>query len=81
MVGLFGVVLAIWSRRVLGAFLPGLVAYGAFLGYYLNLDYSVVAQRDWHGPVLAVLGLLVGADLAGARGADRRRGWPAPSGW
>src|SRR5262249_4777187 len=40
------------------AMLPGLLAYVPFLCYYLNLDYSLVAQRDWHGPCFAVLGLL-----------------------
>ena len=59
LVALFGLILVGWSRRVLGSRLAGVVAIGAFLGYYLNLDYSVAAQRDWQGPVLATIGLLL----------------------
>ncbi len=59
LVGLFGLLLVIWSRRTLGGAMPGLIAFGSFLGYYLALDYSQAAQRDWQGPVLAVMGLLV----------------------
>jgi hypothetical protein len=55
----FGLVLAAWSRRVLGRALPGLIGYVGFLGYYLGLDISAVAQRDWQGPVLALSGVLL----------------------
>jgi hypothetical protein len=53
-----GLALILWSRRCFGSILPGLVGYTAFLGYYLDLDYTQVAQRDWHAPLLLVLGLL-----------------------
>jgi hypothetical protein len=52
-----GVTLAAWSRRMFGSALPGLVSYLTFLGPYLSFDYSLVAQRDWHAPLLVVLGL------------------------
>lgn len=55
---LLGVGLVLWSRRLFGRVLPGVVGYLAFLGYYLSLDYSHAAQRDWHAPLLAVLSLL-----------------------
>lgn len=55
---LLGVGLVLWSRRLFGRALPGVVGYLSFLGYYLSLDYSHAAQRDWHSPLLAVLGLL-----------------------
>jgi hypothetical protein len=55
---LLGGALLAWSRRLFGRALPGLAAYSTFLGYYLSLDYSQVAQRDWQGPLCAVLGLL-----------------------
>ena len=55
----FGVMLSIWSARTMGRVLPGLVGYGGFLGYYLALDYSQAAQRDWQGPAFAMIGLLI----------------------
>ena len=62
------VALVAWSRRCFGRALPGLVGSLAFLSYYLALDYTQAAQRDWHGPALAVLGLLVA------------QGWPGRAG-
>ena len=58
-VATFGLTMVFWSRRTLGERLPGLVGFGCFLGYYLNLDYSLAAQRDWHGPFFVTLGLLL----------------------
>lgn len=55
----FGGLLLAWSRRRLGGMLPGLVGYALFLGYYLSLDYSQAAQRDWHAPFFAIAGLLI----------------------
>lgn len=55
----FGAALLSWSARRFGGLLPGLVGYGGFLGYYLALDYSQAAQRDWQGPALAAIGLLL----------------------
>ncbi len=55
----FGALLVAWSVRRLGRALPGLVGYAMFLGYYLALDYSQVAQRDWQGPFFAASGLLI----------------------
>jgi hypothetical protein len=54
-----GVALLVWSRRLFASVLPGLVGYLTFLSYYLSLDYSQAAQRDWHGPLFMVLGLLI----------------------
>lgn len=54
-----GVAMLAWSLRRFGRALPGLIGYLTFLGYYLNLDYSQAAQRDWQGPFFAVVGLLV----------------------
>ncbi len=48
-----------WSRRMFGRALPGLVGSLAFLSYYLSLDYCHTAQRDWQGPALAVMALLI----------------------
>lgn len=55
----FGGCLALWSRRVFGRALPGLLGWLATLSVYLNLDYAFVAQRDWQGPLLAISGLLM----------------------
>jgi hypothetical protein len=53
-----GVVMSAWSRCGFNRVAPGLVGYIAFLHYYLSLDYALVAQRDWHGPLLVVLGMM-----------------------
>jgi hypothetical protein len=56
---LLGAVILAWSRRRFGQVLPGAIGYATFLSYYLDLDYSRIAQRDWHGPFYVMLGLLV----------------------
>lgn len=53
-----GVAMILWSRRRFARILPGLVGYATFLSYYLALDYSRAGQRDWHGPLLMVMGLM-----------------------
>jgi hypothetical protein len=62
-----GVVLA-WSRRRFGRVLPGLVGCVTLLSYYLTLDFSLAAQRDWHGPLFAVAGMLVAQAWPGRAG-------------
>ncbi len=64
----FGAAVVAWSRRRLGRTLPGWIGFVAFLAYYLNLDYSGVAQRDWQGPLFVVLGLMAIQALPGRRG-------------
>jgi hypothetical protein len=68
LVVVLGVALAAWSRRLFGSALPGLVSFLTFLAMYLGLDFSLVAQRDWHGPLLVVLGLLASEVWRGRRG-------------
>jgi hypothetical protein len=53
-----GIVLAWWGRRLSGEILPGFIAFAAVSHFYLGLDYTLVGQRDWQGPVLVMLGLL-----------------------
>ena len=53
-----GVSMAVWSRRIFGRALPGLLGYIMVLAYYLGLDYTQTSQRDWRAPLLIVLGLL-----------------------
>ena len=65
---ILGTALAAWSRRRFGSMLPGLAGYLLFLCYYLRLDYIQVAQRDWHGPFFASLGLLALETLPGRCG-------------
>jgi hypothetical protein len=64
----FGAALLLWSRRRFGRLLPGAIGYAAFLSYYLGLDYRNVIQKDWHGPLFMMLGLMF---------AD---GWPTRGG-
>jgi hypothetical protein len=47
-----------WSRRRFGSTLPGWVGALLVLVHYLNLNHGAVAERDWQGPVMVVLGLL-----------------------
>jgi hypothetical protein len=49
MVGLFGVLLMLWSVRRFHRILPGLIGLSVFLGFYLSQDNHVAGQRDWHG--------------------------------
>jgi hypothetical protein len=53
------VVLVAWSLRRFGRALPGLLGAGAYLAFFLPLDFSQAAQRDGQAPVLAVIGLLL----------------------
>ncbi|WP_165231794.1 hypothetical protein [Aquisphaera insulae] len=54
----FGGTIVWWSRRVLGRALPGWLGLLAFLGYYLSLDWTNVAQRDWHAACFALMALM-----------------------
>jgi hypothetical protein len=56
---LLGGVLLVWSGRIFGRIAPGLAAFVAVLAFYLNQDYWQTAQRDWHGPLFLVIGLLL----------------------
>jgi hypothetical protein len=56
---ILGASLLAWSGRRFGHILPGLVGFAVFLTYYLSLDFSRTAQRDWHGPFFLVVGLLL----------------------
>ena len=51
---------------------PDSSATSAFLSYYLTLDYSLAAQRDWHAPFFAVLGT-PRSSRPGRDGSWRRR--------
>lgn len=67
LVGL-GLAMLGWSRARFGRLSPGAVGLAATLGYYFNLDYTQVAQRDWQGPLCAVLGILAAESWPGRRG-------------
>lgn len=53
-----GFVSCVWSRKIWGSWIPGLIGWLAFAGYYFELDYSQTAQRDGQAAILAVIGLL-----------------------
>src|SRR4051794_12462651 len=44
-----GLTMAAWSRRAFGRTSPGLVGFIAFSYYYMSLDFTQAAQRDWQG--------------------------------
>jgi len=56
---IFGAVVLAWSRRRFGLRLPGTIGFAAFASYYFGLDYTLAGQRDWQGPCLAVVSLLL----------------------
>jgi hypothetical protein len=64
----FGTLMLVWSRRCFGALGPGAVGLLTFLGFYLNLDYSQAAQRDWQGPFFAVAAVLIAEAWPGRAG-------------
>ncbi|MGC8639793.1 MAG: hypothetical protein ACP5XB_07970 [Isosphaeraceae bacterium] len=53
-----GAALWAWSRRRLQGTLSGLLAYVAFLSFYLSLSYHEVAERDWHATLAAALAIM-----------------------
>jgi hypothetical protein len=53
----FGLALLAWSRRLFGRFLPGAASYAAFVSFYLGLNYTLAAQRDWHTCLFALLAI------------------------
>lgn len=55
---LLGIALVLWSRARFQRLLPGFIGFLMILSYYLSLDFSQTAQRDWHAPLLAVIGML-----------------------
>jgi hypothetical protein len=62
-----GTILVAWSWRRLDGAIPGLIAYLAFLTYYLNFHFGIVAERDWHTALLVCLALLF------------MQAWPGPA--
>ena len=80
----FGALVLAWSRRRFESVLPGAIGLAAALSYYLGLDYSQVAQRDWHAALLAASALLAAETWPGpvgpvARGAGVRAGAEHPA--
>lgn len=63
-----GAALVVWSKRRFGRMLPGAIGYLSFLAYYLSLDYTQAAQRDWHAPFFAVCGLFAAEAFRGRMG-------------
>ncbi len=57
-----------WSRRRWGAWLPGLVVVGSWLGAYLSLNYGVTAQRDGHAAGFVAAGWLLASSRTGRVG-------------
>jgi hypothetical protein len=55
---LLGFALVYWSHVRFQRMLPGLIGFLTVLSYYLSLDFSQTAQRDWHAPLFAVIGIL-----------------------
>lgn len=55
----FGLVLILWSRRRFGGALPGVSGFLVLTSYLFGLDYCHAGQRDWQGPALACLAILL----------------------
>jgi hypothetical protein len=59
LLALLGGLLCVWSLKQFGHALAGAVSYALFLSYYLGLNYSLVAQRDWHAAFLGAAALII----------------------
>ena len=55
----FGLAMVRWGWRRSGRLLPGAIGFASFLSYYLAADYTLVFQRDWHGPLFMMLALMI----------------------
>ena len=60
--------LVMWSRRLFGRSLPGLVGAAGFAWIYMGLPYNLVAQRDWQAAALATLSVMTAECTTGPRG-------------
>ncbi len=58
-VAAFGLAMIRWAWLRSGRLLPGAVGFAAFLSYYLASDYTLVFQRDWHGPFFMMLAFML----------------------
>ena len=58
-----------WSLARFGRALPGAIGAAAIVSYYLKLDFSQSAQRDWHAVAFVAFGLLA------AQARPGRVGW------
>ena len=64
-----GPLLVFWSRARLDRSLPGLIGWATTVWFYCGLNYTLVAQRDWQGPLLALASLAAIQTLRGKTGA------------
>jgi hypothetical protein len=58
----------VWSQRRFASLLPGAVTLYALGAYYFDLDFSLVAQRDWHAGLFVALAMIVLEVMPGALG-------------
>ncbi len=65
----FGPLLAVWSKKRLGQTLPGLIGWLGVVWIYCGLSNTLVAQRDWQGPLLALSSLAILQSFRGRTGA------------
>jgi len=68
LLGVLGLATLFWSRRRFGVWLPGAVTLFALVTYYVNLDFSMVAQRDWHAALFVALAMIVLEVIPGTAG-------------
>ena len=68
LLGVLGIATLLWSRRRFGGWLPGAVTLFALVTYYINLDFSMVAQRDWHAALFVALAMIVLEVIPGTAG-------------
>ncbi len=66
--GVLGLATLFWSRRRFGVWLPGAVTLFTLVSYYINLDFSMVAQRDWHAALFVALAMIVLEAIPGKTG-------------
>jgi len=66
--GVLGLTTLLWGRRRFGVWLPGAVTLFTLVTYYIDLDFSMVAQRDWHAALFVALALIVLEVIPGKAG-------------
>jgi hypothetical protein len=59
LLGGFGATVLMWGRCRLGSWLPGALTLFALAHYYFGLDFSLIAQRDWHAALFAALAMMI----------------------
>ncbi len=59
LIGTVGILMIVWSRRVFGERLSGMIGFLALAVALMDLDISQAGQRDWHSTAFVIISLLI----------------------